>query len=454
MPQRWAHRMAGHRLATVRVVGTVICIAALAACSGPAASPSGTTGSASGGGTSGGSTAPSTGSGDGVVSIRMVSVGAPGNPSVGVVTTFVAGQGGFVQMPTGAEVYASCGDAPTGPPECYTVGGVDYPYLIGETEVTVGQYTAFLNTADPEGSNLHGLYQDFMNPQVWPKYGSVAYEPTAASGKHYSVAYPEWEDKPFGFANFLRAARFDNSLYNGKVESTSQSASGGFTVTTYQVRLSPNTETGMYDMSDPATTRRSGNGFVIPSDNEWLKAAYYDPKGGGTHSYWLYPTGPSSAPAASKLDPRTGDVINSSDQPISTYSPQGPKAPAGTYPTWCPSQVPVTTCNSVNPGNLPPGLTPFVFQGNVSTVGQTGTRSPWGTLDQGGNVVEWQDTIVPSFQGYNFQRVWRRMHGGVANAPAYQMLINALGFQPQDQVLLDGAYPWFGIRVGAIGNVG
>lgn len=63
-----------------------------------------------------------------------------------------------------------------------------------------------------------------------------------------------------------------------------------------------------------------------------------------------------------------------------------------------------------------------------------------------------QDTIVPPPPGYSTHRTWRRMHGGVANAPAYQMLISAFGFQPQDQVLMDGAYPWFGFRVGAIGE--
>ena len=54
--------------------------------------------------------------------------------------------------------------------------------------------------------------------------------PAPRAGRHYSVASPEWADKPYGFANFLRAARFANSLYNGKVLSKTASSDGGFNV--------------------------------------------------------------------------------------------------------------------------------------------------------------------------------------------------------------------------------
>jgi hypothetical protein len=45
---------------------------------------------------------------------------------------------------------------------------------------------------------------------------------------------------------------------------------------------------------------------------------------------------------------------------------------------------------------------------NVSSVGQALTRSPWGTLDQGGNVVEITDTIAPPPAAGNSKIVWRR----------------------------------------------
>ncbi len=232
-----------------------------------------------------------------VLTIRTVTVGDPGNPSVGVVSAFGA-QGDFVNPPANGGIYKSCSDAPPGPTNCLTVGGVDDTYEIGELEVTVNQYVAFLNTVDPDGTNPHDVYFDSMSPTVWPKYGSVRYTAGsgAAPGKHYAIAYPEWADKPFGFANFLRAARFVNSLFNGDVLSRTKSSSGGFKYVTYTVRLSPETETGMYDLGNPAATRTSSTGFVIPSNDEWVKAAYYDPKGGGTLSYWQYPTGPAEPP--------------------------------------------------------------------------------------------------------------------------------------------------------------
>ena len=99
------------------------------------------------------------------------------------------------------------------------------------------------------------------------------------------------------------------------------------------------------------------------------------------------------------------------------------------------------------PRHLRQGL----YQGSLSTVGQAGTRSPWGTLDQGGNAVEWTDTITPPPPGVTGPRVWRRLHGGIANAPVYQLWLSAVGLQPQDNAFFTATYPWLGIRIGYIG---
>jgi hypothetical protein len=398
----------------------------------------------------------------GVVTIPMATVGDPGNPSVGVWQVFktfgASGAGVTLPPDNGTGIYKNCDAAPASAPSCLTVGGVEDTYGIGEFEITVSQYVTFLNTVDPDGKNLRQLYEDHMDPTAWPKYGSIAYASGAAFGKHYSVAYPAWAQKPFNFGDFRRGAEFVNSLFNGKVLSKTSSTSGAFKYVTYKVRLSPRTEKGMYDMTRETPTRTSSTGFVLPSNDEWVKAAYYDPKHGGTDSYWLYPTGPFNQPNVAVLNPTTGDVTNASKQPLATYNPNDPNssvdtpgAPPGAAPDWCPSQA-GSNCDQL-PIDFPPGLDlEKNFMGNVSTVGQDKTPSPWGAYDMGGNVVEHTDSLAPQPPGYNFVRDWRYYHGGVANAPAYQVAIYGFGYFPGDPQL-GRMYPWMGFRVGVIGNV-
>ena len=299
-----------------------------------------------------------------------------------------------------------------------------------------------------------------MNSTVWPQYGPINYASGSgvAPGKHYSVAYPEWAQKPFNFGDFRRGAEFVNSLFNGEVLSKTSSTSGTFKYVTYKVRLSPKTERGMYDMSKETPTRTASTGFVLPSNDEWVKAAYYDPKHGGTNSYWLYPTGPFDQPNIAVLNPTTGDVTNAGTQPLATYNPNDPNSsvdtpgsPAGAAPDWCPSQA-GSNCDQL-PIDFPPGLDlEKNFMGNVSTVGQAKTPSPWGAYDMGGNVVEHTDSLAPQPPGYHFLRDWRYYHGGVANAPAYQVAIYGFGYFPGDPQI-GRIYPWMGFRVGVIGDV-
>ncbi len=400
----------------------------------------------------------------GEVTITMAVVGDPGNPSVGVIQSFGGPLGQFVEPPQNSGlqdtgIYETCDDAPVGSLPCLTVGAVDYEFGIGEFEVTVEQYVTFLNTADREGKNPHELYIDTMSPTVWPKYGSISYDPDADKGEHYAVAYAEWADKPFNFGDFRRGARFANSLTNGKILSQEESSEGGFDYVSYTVRLSADTEKGMYDMASETPERGSAStGFVLPSNDEWVKAAYYDPAGGGTHSYWAYPTGPIDPPNVAVLDPATGDVVNPADQPLANYNPNDPNStvdtpgsPSGVAPTWCPGQA-GSTCEQVFPTEFPAGLDmPGVYEGNVSTVGQAQTPSPWGTYDMGGNVVEHTDSLAPQPAGYNFVRDWRYYHGGVANAPAYQVEISAFGYFPGDPQI-GRIYPWMGFRIGFVGD--
>ena len=72
-----------------------------------------------------------------------------------------------------------------------------------------------------------------------------------------------------------------NALTNGDVLSRTTSTSEGLDVVTYRVRLSKDFDNGM--LRPPLDGRRwrdedGSTGFVVPSQNEWIKAAYYDPR--------------------------------------------------------------------------------------------------------------------------------------------------------------------------------
>lgn len=344
---------------------------------------------------------------------------------------------------------------------CMGVGKVGYNYQIAETELTVAQWVTFLNTVDPNGHNKHRLWDAAESSRVWPKYGSVNRNKRAPRGQHYYVASPEWANKPYNVADFTRAARLSNSLNNGQVikrkfKEITTSTGKRLLRTTFTVRLSTKTETGMYKMSKRKATRTSTKGFAVSSQDEWIKAAYFDPKGGGKHSYWDYPTNPGvyvncpvdesgcaagGQPSATELN-GTGNVTNSSTQPLASF-----EAVPGVAPDWCPSQFSAAQC----------AYTPFkplenIYIGNVSTVGQAKTRSPWGTLDQGGNVVEITDTIAPPPPLGDTKIVWRRWHGGVVTATAYQMWLSAVGVTPQT-VPGYAVNPWRGIRLTVRGLV-
>jgi hypothetical protein len=343
---------------------------------------------------------------------------------------------------------------------CMGVGAVPYKFDIGELEITTSQWVRFLNTVDPMGSNAHHLWDAAESASVWPKYGSINRDLRATPGQRYYISSPGWANRPYNQADFSRAARFINSLQNGEVLSkkvTTVTTVTGTTLktTTYTVRLSTNTETGMYTMSNPRATRNSSKGFALTSQNEWIKAAYFDPNGGGKFSYWDYPTNPGlfvncpvddsgcaegEQPNAVEMGP-DGNVSNADEQPLASF-----EAVPGTAPDWCPV-VYLTAEACTKDAPFPPILP---YNGNVSPVGQALTRSPWGTLDQGGNVVETLDTISPPPALTDPKVVWRRWHGGVVTATAYQMWLSAVGTTPQT-IPGYAINPWRGFRIAVRG---
>jgi sulfatase modifying factor 1 len=161
-----------------------------------------------------------------------------------------------------------------------------------------------------------------------PRSG-IAFDESTANGAKYRVVDGR-DNKPVVLVSWYDAARFANWMHNGQ-------GTGA-------------TETGAYTLLGGTQTPSNGNlvarnaaaRWFLPSENEWYKAAYYN---AASNTYFDYPT--------------------SSDLTPTAESPPGGS-------------------NSAN----------FAAEvHNVTDVGAyAASPGPYGTFDQGGNVIEWNET--------------------------------------------------------------
>jgi formylglycine-generating enzyme required for sulfatase activity len=210
-----------------------------------------------------------------------------------------------------------------------SVGSVPYVYRIGKYEVTVGQYTVFLNAVAAE--DAFGLYNSAMGDPN-SQHRTYIVRSGGPGSYTYSVA-DDWADRPVNWVSFWDAARFANWLHNG------QQGPG-------------TTEFGAYhDVGDPARFGRNSEArYFIPNEDEWYKAAYHDRSAGLAANYFRYPTGSN--------------------------------VPPGTDPT--------EATNPGNNANLSFAIGGPYFRTPVGEFELS--QSPYGTFDQGGNAWEWIDT--------------------------------------------------------------
>ena len=151
--------------------------------------------------------------------------------------------------------------------------------------MTLGQYTQFLNAVATK-SDAYGCYNcSMVNGEGYYPFGiSQSWNAVQLS---YSVtgSNPQAVNMPVTRESWLDAARFCNWLHNG------QPTSG--------VENNTTTEAGAYTLSGDTTsgleTKNAGATYWIPSENEWYKAAYYNPSSGT--SYCTYATQSNVAPS-------------------------------------------------------------------------------------------------------------------------------------------------------------
>jgi len=229
-------------------------------------------------------------------------------------------------------------------------GAVDYEYSIGKYEVTTEQYTAFLNAV--AATDTYAIY----NANMWTHAEGCKIERTGSSGSYTYSVDPDWANRPVNFVSWGDAARFANWLHNGQ-------PTGAQDLTTtedgsYYLNGIPENDDGLLEdvVREPDAT------WVIPSEDEWYKAAYHK-NDGVTGNYWNYPTSADGGVSPDLIDPDPGNNA--------TFS-------RGTFGDW--------TIGA-----------PY-YRTEVGA--HENSASPYGTFDQGGNVQEFNEAVPePDIRG-------------------------------------------------------
>jgi formylglycine-generating enzyme required for sulfatase activity len=221
-------------------------------------------------------------------------------------------------------------------------GGVGYEYRIGKFEVTTAQWAEFMNAAFDRPQSDWIPHTQF--PGFW---GATPVVPTTPGGRRWAVPAGN-EMRGVGNISWRHAAIYCNWLHNNKSLDRAAFLTGAYDVSTFY----ENPGGRFYDQ----LTRSPGARYYIPSWDEWLKAAHYDPNkvnsDGSVGGWWSYSNGTNQA----FIPGPPGAIVNGQ----------------------------LATANFGWSGTQYPGQNPF----NVP-LGSYAVTSPYGLYDVAGMATEW-----------------------------------------------------------------
>ncbi len=245
-------------------------------------------------------------------------------------------------------------------------GGVDYEYRIARTEITSVQFAGFLNAWESSGGTPGAL-------------GALFWGGSRVDGRWVVPAGSEL--LPVGGISWREAAIYCNWLHNGApTDQLDAFLDGAYDTSTFTDQPDSNVLVNDQD------ARRPGARYWIPSLDEWLKAAHWDPdkNGPGDGGWWLYNNGSDTRPEPGL--PGVGDTAAGLE-----FDNFGEEylIPLESYP---------------------------------------GTQTPWGLLDTSGGGTEWTEEWQRG--QYKERRVWQ---GNTAGTRTYD---------PFDPISLSNDLAW------------
>lgn len=261
-------------------------------------------------------------------------------------------------------------------------GSVDYNYRISKLENTTTQWMEFVNTFSTQSDDFD--IANFGRPAHWGAIEDGSYNGPGIRWK-LDPSIPFADMLPVVGLTWREGALYANWLHNGKQGTFESLETGAYDTSTW------GDGDGRTFTDDP--THLPGAKFWIPTMDEWIKAAHYDPdKNGGEGGWWLQPNG--------------------TDEPVppdETSAGHGDDGAGGVWLRWPLAMFP-------------------------------DTQSPWGLLDVSGGGAEWSEEIF--FEDMPEERA---IHGSwVTTNDLYEMADRIYTMGSSDP---RGYFIWTGFRM-------